>query len=186
MKAPFRVLTPRLELLRPSASDAGEIFSRYASDPDVVTFLGWPRHLSVDDTRAFLASSEDQWMRFPAGPYLVRSREDGRLLGGTGFAFGSPGEAATGYVLAKDEWGRGYATEALHAVVDLAPAIGVVRLYAFCHPDHLASRRVLEKCRFVRDERTYRFEFPNLAPGVQQKALRYVRLFGASITPSAG
>lgn len=75
---------------------------------------------------------------------------------------------------AKDAWGQGYATEALGAMVDMARRIGVARLQAFCHPEHRASWRVLEKCGFVRDGSwTQQAEFPNLAPGVLQEVLCY-------------
>jgi GNAT superfamily N-acetyltransferase len=57
----------------------------------------------------------------------------------------------TGYVLAKDAWGQGYATEALGAMVDVARRINLRRIYALCHPQHQASWRVLEKCGFSRD-----------------------------------
>ena len=60
-------------------------------------------------------------------------------------------------------------------MIELAGQTGVIRLRAFCHPAHRASRRVLEKNGFVRnDPPTRPVEFPNLAPGVQQDALSYV------------
>jgi len=179
VKATAQIETTRLQLLRPAPADAALIFERYASDPDVTKFLGWPRHESVADTQAFVQFSAGEWERWPAGPYLIRSRSDGRLLGGTGLSFDGPQQAATGYVLAKDAWGVGYATEALGAVVGVARQIGVTRLYALCHPQHRASWRVLEKCGFVRDgSLTTLVEFPNLAPGVQQEALCYAVAFG--------
>src|SRR5438876_12388274 len=51
VRAPDTIDTPRLILRRPRASDAEAIFSRYASDPDVTRYVGWPAHKSVDDTR---------------------------------------------------------------------------------------------------------------------------------------
>jgi ribosomal-protein-alanine N-acetyltransferase len=174
VKAPVEVLTRRLALSTPKASDAAPVFERYASDPDVTKYLGWPQHRSLADTEAFLKFSVDQWQRWPAGPYLIRLRSDRQLIGSTGFGFEAPDEAITGYVLAKDAWGKGYATEALAAIVDVAHRIGVARLYAFCHPDHRASWRVLEKCGFVRDgARRHQVEFPNLAPGILQDVLCY-------------
>ena len=87
------------------------------------------------------------------------------MLGSTGFAFETPQRAATGYVFAKDAWGKGYATEAVRGVIEVARGIGVVRLYALCHPDNSASRRVLEKCGFAREGILRRHsEFPNLGP----------------------
>jgi ribosomal-protein-alanine N-acetyltransferase len=174
---PEEVETARLVLRRPRMNDAASIFERYASDPDVTRFLGWPRHASIHATEAFLQFSEQEWERWPVGPYLILSRANGRLLGGSGLSFQSAHEAMTGYVLAKDVWGRGYATETLTAVVAVARRLGVRRLTAQCHPEHWPSRRVLEKCGFVRDDPpTLVVEFPNLTPGGQQEAACFVLL----------
>jgi [ribosomal protein S5]-alanine N-acetyltransferase len=82
-------------------------------------------------------------------------------------------------VFAKDAWGKGYATEALAAVVDVARRIGVARLYALCHPEHRASWRVLEKCGFTRDASWSKLiEFPNLAPGIPEEVFCYTRALG--------
>ena len=174
MKAPLRLETPRLVLAQPKAIDAEAIFERYASNPDVTRFLGWPRHQSIADTHAFLKFSEAEWERWPAGPYLIWSRQDQLLLGSSGFAFDKLDEAATGYVLAKDAWGKGFATEALGAIVEVARHIGVVRLCALCHPQHRPSWHVLEKAGFTRDTSWSRqVEFPNLAPGELQDVVCY-------------
>ena len=101
MKAPVQFETDRLTLVAPTAADAEVIFERYAGDPEVTKYLGWPRHRSVADTREFLAFSVAEWERWGAGPYLIRERSDGRLLGGTGLGFTRPDEAVTGYVLAR-------------------------------------------------------------------------------------
>ena len=150
------------------------MFSRYASDPDVTKYLGWPRHQSVADTEAFVLFSAGEWEREGVGPYVIRARAGGPLLGGTGIQMEEGRQAVTGYVLAKDAWGQGFATEALAAMVDLARAIGVARLSALCHPDHRASWRVLEKCGFARrTDWRKQTEFPNLAPGCPSDVLRY-------------
>jgi RimJ/RimL family protein N-acetyltransferase len=179
MKAPVQVETTRLVLRPPTRDDAASIFQRYAGDPDVTRFVGWPRHQSIQDTEAFLEFSAHEWARWPAGPYLICSRAGGLLLGSTGFGFQSAHEAVTGYVLATDAWGKGYATEALSAMLDVARGIGVTRLCAQCHPEHRPSQRVLQKCGFVLDDPPTRpVEFPNLAPGVQQDALCFLARIG--------
>jgi ribosomal-protein-alanine N-acetyltransferase len=177
-KAPERIETARLVLRRPVAADAEAIFRRYSGDAEVTRYLSFPRHLSVDETRAFLGLSDEQWEQWPAGPYLAESRADGTLLGSTGLAFESPKRATTGYVLARDAWGLGYATEALRAMVEATGRLGVRRLQAFCHPEHRASWRVLEKCGFVR-EGTLRLyaELPNLSPGEPTDLLCYALTF---------
>jgi RimJ/RimL family protein N-acetyltransferase len=184
LRASETVTTARLVLRRPRASDAAAIFSRYSSDPDVTRYVGWPTHRSVDDTRAFLTFSDDQWATWPAGPYLVCSRSDGTLLGSTGLMFELPHTAMTGYVLAADAWGRGVATEALSAMIEVAQTTGVRRLYALCHAGHRASARVLEKCGFRLEEtrRSYA-EFPNLRPGCLEDVLCYARVLEAFVSP---
>jgi RimJ/RimL family protein N-acetyltransferase len=158
--------TERLRIRKPETRDVEEIFARYASDPDVCCFLSWPMHVSLEDTNAFLEFSNGEWSKWPAGPYLMRSKSDGQLLGGTGLDFESATVASTGYVLAKDAWGRGLATEALKAMRELAAALNVERLYSHVHPQHLASRRVLEKAAFRLDGTLLKsFEFPNLGKG---------------------
>jgi RimJ/RimL family protein N-acetyltransferase len=163
------------------AADTDTIFARYASDPEGTRFLTWPQHSKVDDTQAFIALSDAEWRRWPAGPHLIESRDTGVLLGGTGLSFETPHRAATGYVLARDAWGHGYATEALQAIVQAIVAVAagaaVHRLYALCHPDHAASRRVLEKCRFVCEGTLRQYaEFPNLQPGMLSDVLCYAQV----------
>jgi RimJ/RimL family protein N-acetyltransferase len=175
MKAPETVETARLVLRRPQPSDAAAVFERYAGDAEVTRYLGWPRHRSVADTEAFIAFSDAEWARAPAGPYLIWHEE--QLIGGTGLAFATPYRAQTGYVLARDAWGRGFATEALAAMVELAPSIGVRRLEALCHPDHAASWHVLEKCGFVYEALLARHTvLPNLVPDWPLDLLMYARV----------
>jgi RimJ/RimL family protein N-acetyltransferase len=144
--------------------DAQAIFERYASDPEVTRYMGWPRHTSVADSRAFVDFSEDEWKRWPAGPLLVFSRETGQLLGSSGLGMEGSDCAATGYVFARDVWGLGYATETLAAMVDWAVELQIERLYALCHTDHRASWRVMEKCGFTREGILPRhLVFPNLS-----------------------
>lgn len=180
VRAPERIETARLVLRRPLATDADGIFTRYAGDWEVTRYLGWPRHQSVADTREFLTFSDAEWTRWPAGPYVVESRASGELLGGTGLGFEAPDEASTGYVFARDAWGRGYATETLEAMVGLARDLGVRRLYALCHPDHQASWRVLQKGGFIREAILSRYAaFPNMKPGMLSDVLCYATAFDA-------
>lgn len=166
--------TDRLVLRVPRADDARRVFERYASDPRVTRYLGWPTHRSLSDTQTFLAFCAAEWQRWPAGPFIIESKASGALLGSTGLGFETAQQAATGYVLAHDAWGFGYATEALAAMRDLAAKLAVSRLYALCHPDHRVSTRVLEKCGFALEGTLAGYaEFPNLAPRVKADVLCY-------------
>jgi ribosomal-protein-alanine N-acetyltransferase len=165
MKAPDKLQTERLLLRKPSATDAQLIFDRYASDPEVCRYLSWPMHQSIADTLAFLDFSDTEWRGWPAGPYLIFSASGQQLLGSTGLAFENDSLASTGYVLARDAWGRGLATEALIAMKTLAAKLGAARVYAHVHPDHRPSQRVLQKAGFQHDGTLVEeFVFPNLDP----------------------
>jgi ribosomal-protein-alanine N-acetyltransferase len=180
--APERVETDRLVLRRPRIADAQAVFNRYACDRDVTRYLGWPRHESVAETSAFLAFSDAEWEKWPAGPYLLELRGHGRLVGGTGLGFETAHRASTGYVLAKDAWGKGYATEALQAIVGIARDVGVRRLYAHCHVAHQPSSRVLEKCGFLCEGTLRQYaEFPNLSPGESSDVLCYSLIFDQGV-----
>ncbi len=171
--APEQIATDRLVLRRPSSDDIPAIFHRYASDAEVTRYLAWPRHTSVADTRDFVGFSDAEWRQWGCGPYLVFDREDEMLLGSSGLAFESFDIASTGYVLARDAWGHGYATEVLRAMTGLAASLGVRWLYAICHVEHRASARVMEKCGFTPEGMLRQHMiFPNLGP-LRADVLRY-------------
>jgi [ribosomal protein S5]-alanine N-acetyltransferase len=179
MKKLEYIETTRLVLRKPTAVDTEAVYTRYSSDTEVTKYVGWSRHQSIEQTKAFLDFSEAEWNRWPAGPYLIEGQGDRKLLGGTGLAFETPTVAAIGYVLARDAWGQGYATEVLAAVVVVARQLGVQRLYALCHPNHQASIRVLEKCGFVFEDPLSGFaDFPNLGSGQREDCLRYAQVAG--------
>jgi ribosomal-protein-alanine N-acetyltransferase len=178
MGAHENLYTARLMLRRPGAGDAEAIFERYSADPVVTRYLSWPMHRTLEDTRVFLKWSDAEWEKWPSGPLLAFSRDDGRLVGGTGLSFRSASDALTGYVFARGAWGQGYATETTLAMVELARKLGIKRLEAVCHVEHRPSAHVLEKSGF-RLETIRRSDtlFPNLAPGGKCDVMAYVRTF---------
>jgi ribosomal-protein-alanine N-acetyltransferase len=181
------IMTSRLLLRPPALEDAQSIFQSYASNAEVTRLVGWPRHKTIGDTQAFLEFAASEWKRWPAGPLLIESRGQGTLLGSTGLAFETIVRASTGYVLAREAWGQGFASEALTAIVALARELHVTTLYATCHASHSASIRVLERCGFSHEDTlTRHLVFPNLGDEKPQDVATFAYLDGASkIGPSA-
>jgi [ribosomal protein S5]-alanine N-acetyltransferase len=175
MRAPVLLESDRLRFTRPRTDDAAPVFERYSSDALVTRYLGWPRHQSIADAEAFIAFSDEEWAQAGYGPYLVRLRVTNELLGGTGLHRRGEREAETGYVFARDAWGRGYATETLQTMLLVATQIGIDRIVATCHVDHRVSARVLEKCGFVIARPVSDQSFPNL-PSATALAYQYVRV----------
>jgi [ribosomal protein S5]-alanine N-acetyltransferase len=143
--------TPRLQLRPPRVDDAEAIFRGYATDPEVTRYLTWTPHKSLADTRAFLRACMDAWRLQTEFPWAITPAADERSIGmielrPTGHM------AMVGYVLAREEWGKGYMTEALTAVVDTALALrGIYRVWAVCDVENGASARVMEKAGLVRE-----------------------------------
>ena len=90
--------------------------------------------------------------------YAITLAQTGTFIGCCGInyrrnkdEYGSSGkdELEIGYWLGELYWGRGYATEAAHALVDLVfRATQVEKLHASCRVSNIASRRVIYKSGF--------------------------------------
>lgn len=172
--APEVIETERLLIRRPRPDDADSVFNAYASDPEVPRNLGSPRHSEVAHTLAFLEYAQQKWEQDHVGPYPVTDKIDNALLGGTGLEIEAGDTAVSGYVLARSAWGKGYATEALGAMLELGRRLPLSRVYALCHPHHTGSIRVLEKCGFTLSSGAVeQLEFPNLETGTPGNVLRY-------------
>ena len=168
------IQTERLILRRPDAADAAALF-QLASSVAVTKYVGWPRHSTPQDTHSFLDFSNSEWARWPAGPLVIESRA-GTLLGTSGLSFETSYRASTGYVLAQDAWGKGFAIETLRAVAALADQLKVRRLYALCHVEHRASASVLGRGGFICEGILRKFAvFPNLNVPDPQDVYCYAR-----------
>jgi RimJ/RimL family protein N-acetyltransferase len=141
------ILSERLRLRRSVAGDA-EAIAAYRSDPDVSRYQGWDR-TDVDSIRADLQMMAS---RVPGDPgwvqFSVEERETGALVGDVGLSPGDePGVIKIGYTIAPAYQGRGYATEAVRALIDYAfDTLGaeIVRAYASAlnKPSHRLAERV--------------------------------------------
>jgi RimJ/RimL family protein N-acetyltransferase len=142
------IVTDRLRLRRSSPEDADEI-SVYRSDPDVHRWQGWGR----TDPEAIRAEIHEMAGREPGAPggwvqLSVEERETGRLVGDVGLspAEGEPGVIKVGYTIAPAFQGRGYATEAIAALVTYAfDRLGADVVRAYASADNVPSIRVAEK-----------------------------------------
>lgn len=139
--------TDRL-LLRPGWAEDAPGLARAIADEQVVRHLSaapWP--FSLSDAEAHLAAPRDPML--PA--FLIFARSDGapRLIGSCGLARRVSGRVELGYWISRPYWGQGYATEAGHALIEIATTLGLARLDAAHFLDNPASARVLEKLGFV-------------------------------------
>ena len=78
------------------------------------------------------------------GVFCIVSETTGRVIGDAGFGvFAATGDVELGYTLARDAWGRGYATEAAGACLAAGlEHLGVPRIVALVDAENEASTRV--------------------------------------------
>jgi RimJ/RimL family protein N-acetyltransferase len=138
--------TPRL-LLRPGFPEDAPALAKAIGDEAVVRNLAvvpWP--YTLRDAEAFLAAPKD-----PVLPsFLIFERDHGgpRLIGSCGLGRRSSGAVELGYWIGRPFWGRGFATEAGQALIEIARTLGLRQLEASHFIDNPASARVLDKLGF--------------------------------------
>lgn len=92
------------------------------------------------------------WARHGYGPWVVREREGGALVGRGGLAWATvAGRRAVElpWAVVPELQNRGYATEMAAAAITAAREAGLERVVSLTLPDNLASRRVMEKSGLV-------------------------------------
>ena len=139
--------TERL-LLRPGWAEDAPALARAIADETVVRNLAtapWP--FALEDAEAFLAAPRDPAM--PSFLITERTDSDPRIVGACGLGRRPSGAVEMGYWIARQHWGKGFATEAGRALIDIARTLKLPRLEASHFLDNPASGRVLEKLGFV-------------------------------------
>jgi len=140
------LVTERLVMRPPHADDVAEI-AQLANNRRVAEMLSrMPYPYGVAEAKAFIA------MAAGGGPlgscYALTLAETGAFIGCAALNRGERG-LSLGYWVGEPYWGRGYATEAAHALVDLAfRATDINELHVACRVTNSGSRRVIHKCGF--------------------------------------
>jgi|SRR5581483_6950675 len=135
--------TKRLVLRAPRLKDAKTV-AMLANDRRIAENTARiPHPYKLADAENFLAS-----VNRSDGEAVFAVTLRGEVIGICGVEPRDGGPEA-GYWLGAAYWGKGYATEALHAVIDYAfTDLGHAALQAGARVTNPASRRVLEKCGF--------------------------------------
>jgi RimJ/RimL family protein N-acetyltransferase len=139
--------TTRL-LLRPGWAEDAPALARAIADEAIVRNLStapWP--YGVAEAEAFLAKPRDPVL----SSFVITERTSAapRLIGACGFARRPSGAVELGYWIKRSHWNQGFATEAGHALIDIARTLKLPQLEASHFVDNPASGRVLEKLGFV-------------------------------------
>jgi [ribosomal protein S5]-alanine N-acetyltransferase len=136
--------TPRLRL-RPLEAGDLDAMCKFWCDPENVKYFLKPS--TREEVANRIRRNQELYREFGYGRWAV-ILPDGELIGDCGLIWQEVGNASrleVGYVLRKDQWGNGYATEAARACVDHAFAVGQPEVIALIRPENTPSIRVAER-----------------------------------------
>ena len=137
--------TERLVMRAPCEADIDQLVA-LADNRHVAEMLArMPHPYGIEEARSFLAMA-----CAPRGGivYALTLAENGAFIGCAGLNSTDRG-LELGYWIGEPHWKRGYATEAAHALVDLAFTRTTIQvLQASTRVINPASRRVIHKCGF--------------------------------------
>ena len=164
-KPPETFSTDRLLLRRSRPDDAGPILANYAADPEVVRFLSWTPHPTLASVTEYLRTCISDWEGDITYRYEFCLLGTDDPIGGIRLR-PEKTRVLFSYALARPHWGRGLASEALRFGVEWALSQPeIVRAYAYCDTENVASVRVMEKAGMEREGILRRWHVaPNIGP----------------------
>ncbi|MEZ4672479.1 MAG: GNAT family N-acetyltransferase [Anaerolineae bacterium] len=125
--------------LRPVTDDDLPIFFEHQRDPDAIYMAAFPPR----SREAFMT----HWAKIMVDPTVtLRTILYGEQIAGNIVSFEMFGQREVGYWIGKEFWGKGVATRALSAFLEIETTRP---LYAHVAQRNIGSRRVLEKCGFT-------------------------------------
>ena len=138
--------TPRLVLRPLKAEDAQAMFDGLFGDPAVTEFFSWPTHTDISQTEKDLAECLNNYAKPDYYNWAIAYQ--GQLIGEIGVS--SQNEKNRNcdlyYRIVQAQWGKGFMTEALQAVIDyLFDKVGFHRIVARHDVLNGASGAVLRK-----------------------------------------
>ncbi len=144
--------TERLILHELRLDDAKDMFE-YAKDAEIAAFGLWLPQVTLQENIDDLQEALEGYAAGTALDWAVEHRADHKMIGriNLGGYHARDRRADLGHAYNRDYWGKGYATEAAHCVVNFAfDALKLNRVGASVLPDNIGSIRVLEKLGFQR------------------------------------
>lgn len=146
--------TDRLLLRRWRDSDR-EPLAALNADPEVMEHFLAP--LTREESDAFMDSVEAHFRQHGFSMWAVEVVSTGSFAGFVGLLvprFQAPFTPAVeiGWRLARQQWGRGYASEAARAALAFGfEEVGLEEIVSFTVPQNVRSRRVMERLGMTRD-----------------------------------
>ena len=152
---------------------AGDVdaYVDWQTDPEVARYLSWLPRSRADAEASLWDAIEQQSVedrkRFFFAIVLNDTQE---VIGDVGYTASIPSPGNCGWFLRKSFQGRGYATEAVKQMIELAfQSESIDALSASCRCANAASIRIMTKCGFILENKSEgRLWYRQLAEGWRQ------------------
>lgn len=142
--------TNRLLIRSLSLADA-QALSFYRSIPEVSLYQSWKTYSLEDANKLItqmneaLPTTKGKWFQFG-----IELEENKNLIGDIGFLnTDEEGKSWIGFTLDSNYWNKGFAVEAVRAVLDFYASIDVTNVWASIDPANDSSKKLLLKLGFI-------------------------------------
>ncbi len=159
--------TDRLILRRFSSNDAQDMYKNWISDPLVQKEYGEPIYESLEDVQELIGL----WIKQYGEDYLYRwaviQKDAGECIGQVAFCknYTEHKTVEAEYCIGTNFWGKGYATEALKAVIEHTfECTSYETIEAYVREENRKSERVLIKAGMKKVQSIKRFEMEAVSP----------------------
>lgn len=129
----------------------------------------------MEQTRTFIEEAI-QTQTTPRSSYILAATLAGQVIGSAAVWTTSQTDrnGELGYTFSREHWGQGFGTEATKLLITVGfTVMGLERVTATCHPNNVASARVLEKSGFVFEGR---LRSEKLVRGIRRDSLLFSTL----------
>ncbi len=159
--------TPHL-LLRPFAmGDREDLLTYWIADPAIQHEYGEPVYNTPEQVDALLSKWASLYQQEDFYRWAIVEKESSACIGQIAFCrvYAEEKTAEIEYCIGRTRWGRGYANEALAAVIGYAfEHTGFQRLEAYHRAENEKSGRVLEKSSMRHTDTVQRFRSAGVQP----------------------
>jgi ribosomal-protein-alanine N-acetyltransferase len=139
-----------------------DALARITSDHEVMKYLGMSGARTKEKTKNTIDAILRHWEQHGYGIWAIDHKADRRLIGWCGLQLlEKTPEVEVAYLLAKDYWNQGLATEAARAAIEYGfNGLKLERIVAIARPENVGSYRVMEKIgmKYERDAHYYNID----------------------------
>jgi len=141
------ITTSRLAL-RPFAPTDDIPLHRILSEPNILQYFPRTDPPDMKRVQGLIERQFTQWKEYNLGWWAVVPHGQTELIGWNGLQYlPETNEVEVGYLLSKQFWGRGFATEGAKASLKFGfEQLALKRIIGLTHPDNEASQKILLKC----------------------------------------